>query len=113
MEDAAAFFRLCLEAPADKIIVENPVMHGHAKKLVLQSPAASDFRIHYVQPYEHGHGEQKKTALWTKGLPLLQPSDEVDGRNQSTWKMSPGPNRGQDRSRTFPGIAAALAQQYG
>ncbi len=66
-----------------------------------------------VQPYQFGHGETKATCLWLKGLPKLQPTDIVDGREGRVWKMPPSPERGKLRSKTFPGIARAMAEQWG
>ena len=67
----------------------------------------------YVQPWQFGHGETKKTGLWLYGLPPLQPTNIVEGREQRIWKMSPSPERSKLRSKTFPGIAKAMAEQYG
>jgi len=66
-----------------------------------------------IQPWQFGHGEQKATCLWLKGLPKLQPTNIVEGREQRIWKMPPGPNRWKERSRTFQGIADAMASQWG
>lgn len=66
----------------------------------------------YIQPWQYGHGETKKTGLWLHNLPLLKPTDIVAGREQRIWKMPPSPDRGKERSRTFSGIAAAMAQQW-
>lgn len=65
-----------------------------------------------IQPWQHGHGETKSTCLWLNNLPLLQPSNIVSGREQKIWKMSPGPERSKLRSKTFPGIADAMAEQW-
>lgn len=105
--NAAAFFRLMLNAPIPAIAVENPVMHRYARQLVGQPQSQS------IQPYEHGHGESKRTCLWLKNLPLLKPSAPVPGREQRIWKLPPGANRARERSRTYPGIAAAMAVQWG
>ena len=67
----------------------------------------------YIQPWQFGHGETKRTGLWLHGLPPLMPTDVVDGREARIHKMPPSPTRGYDRSRTYPGIAAAMAQQWG
>jgi hypothetical protein len=69
-------------------------------------------RSQTIHPYQFGHGETKETWLWLHGLPPLIPTNEVDGREPRIWKMSPGPNRQRDRSRTFPGIARAMAEQW-
>ena len=66
-----------------------------------------------IHPWQFGHGETKATCLWLNGLPLLEPTNIVDGREQRIWKMSPGPNRARDRSVTFQGIADAMAAQWG
>lgn len=67
----------------------------------------------YVQPWEYGHGETKKTGLLIDRLPALKPTNIVAGREQRVWKMPPGPNRKRDRSKTYQGIADAMAQQWG
>lgn len=66
-----------------------------------------------IQPWQFGHGETKSTCLWLKGLPKLIPTDIVDGREQKIWKMPPSKDRAKLRSKTYSGIAKALAQQYG
>jgi len=66
-----------------------------------------------IQPWQFGHGETKATCLWLRGLPKLTATNVVDGREQRVWKMSPGPNRWKARSRTFTGIAKAMAEQWG
>jgi hypothetical protein len=66
-----------------------------------------------IQPWQFGHGEVKKTCLWLKGLPRLVPTDIVDGRTARVHRMAPGPERWRERSRTLPGIAAAMADQWG
>ena len=66
-----------------------------------------------IQPYQFGHGEQKTTCLWLKHLPVLKPTKIVSGREQRIWKLPPSPNRGMERSRTFQGIAEAMAHQWG
>lgn len=66
-----------------------------------------------IQPWQFGHGETKSTCLWLRGLPELEPTKIVEGREQRIWKMSPGPERAKLRSKTFPGIAKAMAEQWG
>ncbi len=88
----------------DKVALENPVG-------VLSSAWRKPDQ--YIQPWEYGHGETKKTGLWLSGLPLLRPTNIVAGREQRVWRMSPGPERSADRSRTYTGIAAAMAEQWG
>src|SRR4051812_22799665 len=104
MEDAARFFRVLLDAPIPRIAVENPVMHSHAG---IRKPDQ------YVQPWQFGHGEVKATGLWLRGLPPLTPTNIVDGREPRVHHASPGPDRWKERSRTLPGIAAAMASQWG
>jgi hypothetical protein len=103
-EEALDFVRLLLDAPIGKICLENPVGVISTK---IRKPDQ------YIQPWMFGHGETKKTGLWLKNLPLLEPTDIVEGREGRIWKMSPGPDRSRDRSRTLPGIAAAMAEQWG
>lgn len=66
-----------------------------------------------IQPWQFGHGETKATCLWLKGLPKLTPTIIVSGREQRIWKMPPGPHRSKERSKTYPGIAKAMAEQWG
>jgi len=101
---ALDFVRALLDAPVPRIALENPVS-------IISSrirPASQ-----YIQPWEHGHGETKKTGLWLKGLPLLTPSNVVDGRANIVHRMPPGPDRWKNRSRTYQGIANAMAAQWG
>lgn len=109
LRDGAALFSDFWNAPIERIAVENPVMHRHAKALIrdYREPAQS------VQPWQFGHGESKRTCLWLKNLPPLVPTDIVEGREQRVHMMPPGPDRWKERSRFFPGIAAAMAQQWG
>lgn len=66
-----------------------------------------------IQPWQFGHGETKTTWLWINGLPLLKPTNIVQGREENIWKMPPGPHRQELRSITYPGIAKAMAEQWG
>lgn len=66
-----------------------------------------------IQPWQFGHGETKATCLWLGGLPKLMPTNIVPGREARIHRMAPGPNRAKERSRTFEGIAQAMAQQWG
>jgi hypothetical protein len=66
-----------------------------------------------IQPWQHGHGETKATCLWLKNLVPLRPSRIVPGREQRVFRMAPGPERKRERSRTFNGIAEAMALQWG
>ena len=66
----------------------------------------------YIQPWEFGHGETKKTGLWLHNLPPLMPTEIVSGREQKVWRMGPGPDRAKKRSETYQGIADAMADQW-
>lgn len=105
---AAQFFMLLWNAPVAHVALENPVMLGHAKRL-FGIPDASQF----IQPHQFGHGECKATGLWLRNLPPLRPTNPVAGREQRVFRMAPGPDRKRDRSKTFDGIAAAMADQWG
>lgn len=65
-----------------------------------------------IQPWQFGHGETKATCLWLHGLPKLVPTNIVDGREGRIWKMPPGPDRAKERSKTYSGIAQAMAEQW-
>lgn len=103
-EQALEFVRALMAAPISRIAIENPP--GRIGTVIC--PADQ-----YIQPWEHGHGETKMTGLWLKGLPLLQPSCVVEGRVPRVHNVSPGPERWKLRSRTLPGVAAAMADQWG
>ena len=102
--EALEFVRLLLSAPIDKIALENPIS-------IISSRIRKPDQI--IQPWQFGHGETKATCLWLKNLPKLQPTQIVDGREARVHKMSPGPNRWKERSKTYQGIANAMAQQWG
>jgi len=108
LREGAALFSAFWNAPIPRVAVENPVMHGHAKRLIenYAEPAQS------VQPWQFGHGETKRTCLWLRGLPPLKPTNVVEGREQRVHRMSPSPTRWKERSRFYPGIAAAMAEQW-
>lgn len=107
MQNAATFFTDLFECNIPRIAVENPIMHGHAKELI------GIGQTQVIQPWQHGHGETKATCLWLKNLPKLVPTDIVDGRQPRVHFASPGPDRWKERSRTLPGIAQAMAAQWG
>ncbi len=109
LEEGAALFSTMWNAPIPHVAVENPVMHKHAKKLIVNYEEFSQS----IQPWQFGHGEVKRTCLWLKGLPNLEPTDIVEGREARVHRMPPGPNRGIERSRFFNGIAKAMADQWG
>ncbi len=107
LDEACDLFLAFLNAPIPRIAVENPVMHKYARERIGRG---HDFS---VQPYEHGHGETKRTCFWTRNLPALVPTDIVEGREARIHRMPPGPDRWKERSRTFSGIASAMALQWG
>lgn len=100
---ALEFVRLLLNAPVHKIALENPIS-------IISSRIRKPDQI--IQPWQFGHGETKATCLWLKNLPPLQPTDIVSGRENRVHRMSPGPDRWKERSRTYSGIAAAMASQW-
>ena len=105
-EQAAAldFVKLLLTAPVPMIALENPVS-------IISSRIRKPDQI--IQPWQFGHGETKKTCLWLKGLPLLKPTKIVNGREPRVHWASPGKDRWKERSRTYQGIADAMADQWG
>jgi hypothetical protein len=107
MKQGAEFFKSLWSAPIPKICLENPVMLGHAKKLI----GVNQTQI--IQPWQFGHGETKQTCLWLKGLEPLEPSSIVSGRDHRVHKMPPSADRWKLRSTTFQGIADAFADQWG
>lgn len=102
-EDALSFVKLLLDAPIPHIALENPIG-------VISSRIRKPDCI--IQPWQFGHPETKATCLWLKNLPVLQPTNVVEGREQRVWKLPPGPDRWKIRSQTFPGIAKAMAEQW-
>jgi len=102
--DALNFVRLLLNADIPKIALENPIS-------IISSRIRKPDQI--IQPWQFGHGETKATCLWLKGLPLLKPTNIVDGRSDRIHKMPPSPDRWKLRSTTYQGIANAMAQQWG
>lgn len=109
LDEGAALFSAFWNAPIERVAVENPVMHRHAKARIVnyQPPAQS------IQPWQFGHGETKRTCLWLRNLPPLVPTNIVAGREARVHRMSPGPDRWRERSRFYPGIAEAMADQWG
>lgn len=102
--EALEFVKFLLEAPVYKIALENPVS-------IISTRIRKPDQI--IQPWQFGHGETKKTCLWLKNLPPLVPTDIVEGREPKVHYMSPGPDRWKNRSRTYEGIAKAMAEQWG
>lgn len=118
MEAGARFFRSFFNYYAGPVCVENPTMHGHAAELI---PADLWELRQRVQPWMFGHMESKATMLHLRGLPALVPTNNVraemdklpKAQTQRVWLCPPGPDRWMMRSRTFPGIAEAMAAQWG
>lgn len=107
MKAAALFYRTLLFSKIPRIAVENSEMHPYAIKAVGCGPDQ------IIQPWQFGHGETKATWLCLKNLPKLVPTNIVEGRTARVHRASPGPDRWKERSRTLPGIAAAMAEQWG
>lgn len=120
LDEGAALFTALWQAPVPRVAVENPVMHRHAKERIggYVKPAQS------VQPWQYGEWEKKRTCLWLRGLPALVPTfrtiedartalQETGEPKARVHRMSPGKHRARERSRFFPGIAAAMAAQWG
>ena len=102
--EALDFVRRLLDAPIPRIALENPIS-------IISSRIRKPDQI--IQPWQFGHGETKATCLWLKNLPKLTPTNIVEGREARIHKMPPGPDRWKERSRTFEGIAQAMAAQWG
>ena len=102
--EALEFVRDLMFCSIEKVAIENPVSVISTK---IRKPDQ------YVQPWQFGHPETKKTGLWLRGLPLLEPTNVVSGRSARIHSMPPGPDRWKNRSRTFQGIADAMAEQWG
>lgn len=98
------FFMFFTDLDVPMVCIENPV--GIMSTLYRKPDQI-------VHPWHHGHGETKATCLWLKGLPLLQPTVVVAGREPRVWRMGPHPDRWKERSRTYVGIAKAMAEQWG
>ena len=102
--DALFFVLNLMNSSVPRVCIENPV-----------GRISSAFRKpnQIIQPWQFGHGETKSTCLWMKNLPLLTPTQIVEGRHGRVWREPPSPERWKNRSRTLPGIAAAMAEQWG
>jgi hypothetical protein len=107
MHYAAMFFCNLLESDIPKVAVENPIPHRYARIRIGRK------YDQIVQPWHFGHGETKATCLWLKGLPKLEPTKVVSGREARMHKMPPSKDRGKLRSITYQGIADAMAKQWG
>lgn len=103
-QEALDFVKALMDAPIERIAIENPVS-------IISTKIRKPDQI--IQPWMFGHGETKATCLWLKGLPLLTPTNIVDGRDNRIHRMPPSPTRWKERSRTYQGIADAMASQWG
>lgn len=103
-QEGINFFMQIANAPIKRIAIENPI--GIMSKLYRKPNQV-------IHPWMFGHGEVKATCLWLKNLPRLNATNVVEGREQRIWKLPPSKDRGHLRSKTFPGIAAAMANQWG
>jgi hypothetical protein len=101
--EALDFVRALMDAPIYRIAIENPVSR-------ISTAIRKPDQI--IQPWMFGHGETKATCLWLKNLPLLKPTCIVSGREPRIHHMPPGPDRWKERSRTYEGIAQAMAEQW-
>jgi hypothetical protein len=102
--EALAFVQTLMDAPIPMIAIENPIS-------VISSRIRKPDQI--IQPWQFGHGETKATCLWLKGLPKLTPTNVVEGREARVHRMPPSPDRWKERSRTYQGVADAMAAQWG
>lgn len=102
--EALDFVRYLMDCDIPRIAIENPIS-------IISSRIRKPDQI--IQPWQFGHGETKATCLWLKGLPPLVPTNIVDGRESRVHRMAPGPDRWRERSRTYQGIADAMAAQWG
>lgn len=103
-QSAISFFMELVKADIPMIAVENPIC-------IMSSLYRKPDQI--IQPWQFGHGETKATCLWLKNLQLLTPTNIVEGREARIHRMPPSPDRWKERSKTFHGIADAMAAQWG
>lgn len=102
--EALEFVRLLMNAPIERIAIENPIS-------IISSKIRKPDQI--IQPWQFGHGETKATCLWLKNLPLLKETEISSERHGRVWREPPSPERWKNRSRTLSGIAKAMASQWG
>jgi hypothetical protein len=115
LDKATEFFKLFLNHPCERICIENPIPHKYAVERIGKK------YTHIVQPWMFGHPEKKATCLWLKGLPNLKPTNDVKeemeklpkNKQQRLHYLPPSPDRWKLRSKTFNGIAQAMAEQWG
>lgn len=116
--EAIEFFCKFLTADCDHVAIENPIniISGDycAKWFpeIAQQYGLPRKPAQIIQPWQYGHGETKATCLWLRGLPVLEPTNIVAGREQRIWRIPPSADRAKVRSKTFPGIAKAMAEQW-
>lgn len=103
-QEGIDFFMQFTYIDCERVAIENPI--GIMSTLYRKPDQI-------IQPWMFGHGETKATCLWLKNLPKLEPTNIVEGREQRIWKMAPSPDRAKNRSKTFAGIAQAMANQWG
>ncbi len=117
LREGSELFSTLWNADIPRIAIENPVMHKHAKRLIRNyDEFAQSFQPWQFATEEDSFDNQKKrTCLWLKNLPLLEPTGTLDGSTarDRVFRMRPGPERDMERSRFFPGAAAAMADQWG
>lgn len=108
MFEAADFFLACLSANAPRVAVENPVMHKYARRLIGRAATFT------CQPWWFGDDYTKRTCWWLKGLRPLHPTSALDGSTAraAVHLEPPGPERQANRSRTYPGMAEAIVDQW-
>jgi hypothetical protein len=106
MQSSARFFRNFLDAPVPRVAVENPVMHGHALRIV-----GRDYD-QKLQPWQFGHPETKGVCLWLRGLPALTPTKIMSKREAKCHLAPDSKDRWKKRSITYQGIATAMAEQW-
>lgn len=109
-------FNRALALPVDKLILENPIMHRHARERINKQYSQT------IQPYEYGHAESKRTCLWLKGVPLLKPTNILTRPECGYWdnqcvtgsgQNKLGKGKSNERSKTYLGWALAMAEQWG
>ncbi len=118
--EAAKLFADLWQAPIPRIAIENPVMHGYGQSYICQHLRGRGMAMlrerfrpsQIIQPWQFGEPETKATCLWLKGLPPLAYTEIMTERTARVHRMAPGPNRGKDRSRSYVGIAEAMAGQW-
>lgn len=121
LEKTLNLFNTIYNSDYEFIAMENPIPHKYAingfDQVNMQS--GESYKVkgigkydQIIQPWQFGHGETKATCLWLKNLPKLQPTNIVEGREQRIWKLPPSEDRGKLRSKTYEGIAKAMAEQW-